>query len=76
MKLFLVDAICGIGFPSMQLALQAEMAGMARDGSWIRDRLEAASEETLQALYQGLREAREEIEAVLDEPESVIIHAH
>ena len=75
MKLFLVDAICGIGFPSMQLALQAEMAGLAHSGEWIRDRLQACEETALQELYQGLREAREEIESVVAEPESVIIHA-
>ena len=76
MKLLLVDAICGIGFPSMQLALQAEMTGMARDGEWMRDRLMVCREDQLQALYQGLREAREEAALETQPEQSVIIHAN
>ena len=34
MKTLVIDALVGIGFPSQQLALQCEMAGLARqDGN-------------------------------------------
>lgn len=73
MKTFLIDAIVGVGFPSALLAVEAERAGMASGGEWMRERLVRCEEPQLQALYQALREAREEAAA---EPESVIIHAH
>lgn len=83
MKILLVDAICGIGFPSMLLAEEATKVGLATytgnqhnwSWAWHRDRLLACDLDKLQALYQGLREAREENQRPA-EPESVIIHAH
>ena len=83
MKTLLVDAIIGVGFPSTLLSEEAVRVGMARYSGnqhvwmyeWIRERLERCEESQLQALYQGLREAREEA-AEKAQPESVIIHAH
>lgn len=75
MKTLLIDAIIGVGFPSLLLWAEAEKAGMASAGGWMRERLERCEESQLQALYQGLREAREEA-AAASTPESVIIHAH
>ena len=62
----LVDAIIGVGFPTQQLAIQCELAGMARaTGSktklefhWIRERLAACEEDKLQQLYTALKEAQ------------------
>jgi hypothetical protein len=64
MKTLIIDALCGVGFPSEQIALQCELAGLAvrsADGrwSWIRDRLEAAPQQMLEELYSAMREYRE-----------------
>lgn len=69
MKTLVLDAIIGVGLPSVTLALECERVGLARlagdpfdpHWEWIRDRLEACSLEQLQELYTGLREARDEI---------------
>ena len=62
----LVDAICGVGFPSVILAQECEKVGMAdfdtykQDWKWDRKALFNTSVDQLQELYQGLCEAREE----------------
>lgn len=74
MKTFLIDAIIGCGFPTFGLAHEAERVGMADfcgnqanpRWEWHREKLEALDENHLQALYQGLREAREDQVAVSD----------
>lgn len=59
----IIDAICGVGFPSVLLAQECERVGMADyDGSsWVWDRKALAKlpVETLQELYQGLCDERE-----------------
>ena len=67
-KTLLVDAICGVGFPSLPLAAECEKAGLAADAGnqwnpsylWRRERLQRCSINQLQELYEGLCEAREE----------------
>ena len=67
MKTLVVDAIVGVGFPSDQLAVQCEMAGLAlytgtkkkASWMWVRKALERCELEQLQELYQGLREERD-----------------
>lgn len=69
MKLLLTDAICGIGFPSVATAMEAEKSHMAYftgnqhnpEWKWIRGKLECLTEEQLQALYEGLRNDRERL---------------
>ena len=64
----LVDAICGVGFPSTLVAVESEKVGLARFignqwnecWEWIPERLIRCKIEQLQALYQGLCEARNE----------------
>ena len=62
-KQLLIDAICGVGFPSVLLAQECERVGMADyDGNiWVWDRkaLSKLPVETLQELYQGLCDERE-----------------
>jgi hypothetical protein len=66
MKTLVIDAICGVGFPTLTLSLECERKGVAyfagdtRAWRWHREALEAQSLEFLQALYESLREAREE----------------
>ena len=68
LKRLVVDAICGVGFPSMVLALECEKAGLATDIGpalstqfiWRRERLMRCRIDQLQELYQGLCEARDE----------------
>ena len=76
MKTLVIDAIVGIGFPSVLLADECRKAGLARNvpghepvyGNWVgnlnyewgRDQLEKIDLEKLQELYTALREAREE----------------
>lgn len=85
MKTLVIDAIVGIGFPSMLLADECRKAGLARSlaghepvyGDWVgnlsyewrRDQLEKVSEEKLQELYTAMRESREELEAAADPEE-------
>lgn len=67
-KTLLIDAICGVGFPSRLLAAECENAGLAVDVGpalttqhvWRRERLQRCSIDQLQELYEGLCEAREE----------------
>lgn len=67
MKTLLIDAIVGVGFPAVTLALECEKVGMARftgnqynpSWEWNRLALYKCSEEQLQELYQGVREERE-----------------
>lgn len=62
----LVDAICGVGFPSVILAQECESVGLAEYDlyhqrfEWDRKALFHVTIEQLQELYQGLCEAREE----------------
>lgn len=80
MKQLVIDAICGVGFPSLILAMQCEQLGLASpsgptDWHWNVDQLQACREEQLQELYEALCEARAEMEA-LDAPpaqESLIL---
>lgn len=68
----LVDAICGIGFPSVVLATECQKVGLAvftgsqnnPEWLWRRSMLEKISSEKLEELYQGLWEAREEARPV------------
>ena len=82
MKTLVIDAIVGVGFPSVVLAGECERVGLAKFNGdqwnpgwvWLRDRLEAVELESLQELYQGMREAREEnVITTPEEPESLII---
>ena len=64
-KTLIIDAVCGVGFPSQILAAECENAGMAVSvsyGQWVwrRERLQRCSIEQLQDLYEGLCVAREE----------------
>ena len=78
----LIDAICGVGFPSVILAQECERVGLARfdhllqEWRWDRKALWKVGLEPLQELYQGLCESREELltpTEPLDEPPSLII---
>ena len=68
LKRLVVDAICGVGFPSMLLAAECKKAGLAVDVGpalttqyiWRRERLQRCRIDQLQELYQGLCEARDE----------------
>lgn len=70
MKTLVIDAIIGVGFPSVVLASECERIGMAEytgtatgpSWAWRRERLEKCEEHQLQELYTALREAREENE--------------
>ena len=57
-----LDAVVGVGFPTIGIAIIAERQGLAYfDGKgtrWIRDKLAALSEEKLQALYTNLKVAQ------------------
>jgi hypothetical protein len=57
-----LDAVVGVGFPTIGIAIIAERQGLAFfDGKgtrWIRDKLAALSEEKLQALYTNLKVAQ------------------
>lgn len=77
--LLLVDAICGVGFPSCVLAQECERVGMATfvgnqwNEQWLWDRkaLLRLTPEVLQELYEGLCEQREANQlptAPLEEP--------
>lgn len=75
MKTLVIDAIVGIGFPSILLADECRKAGLAEftgnqwneKYEWRRDQLEKVELEKLQELYTALREAREE--GSVDEPD-------
>lgn len=81
MKTFLIDAIVGVGLPSILLAQEAERVGMADfcgnqhnpSWAWHRDKLERLEEPQLQELYQSLREARDELSESTDA--EGVIHA-
>ena len=69
-KRMVVDAICGVGFPSALLAQEcvktglAALVGHAADATnyiWRCDRLLKCSTESLQELYVGLCDARDEV---------------
>lgn len=84
-KDMVIDAICGIGMPSMLIATECEKVGMAEfsgnqwNPSWLwrRDRLAPLSVSQLQELYDGLYEARKDAQAPTDPaddvPSSIII---
>lgn len=83
-QLLLVDAICGVGFPSVLLAQECERVGLAdytgnqhsHHWTWDRKALLNISIDQLQELYSGLCEQREENmnpTESLDEPESRIL---
>ena len=68
-KQLLIDAICGVGFPSLILASQCEQAGLATMQphsaggplfTWDVIALGAVEVDQLQALYDGLCALREE----------------
>ena len=67
-KQLVVDAIMGIGFPSVVMAQECERVGLAQfsgdqwnpDWQWIRTRVEAIELDKLQELYEGLSQARED----------------
>lgn len=77
-QLLLVDAICGVGFPSVVLAQECESAGMAeydlynRQWQWDRKVLLACSEDQLQQLYEGLVEMREAAQMPTEPLEQII----
>ena len=87
-KELVVDAIVGIGFPSFVLGNECERVGLAKLISssytgqhyeWIRSRLEAVALDKLQELYEGLREAREELaeaqrQQPQDEPSLIVLN--
>lgn len=60
-KMLFVDAIVGVGFPTLQVGITAERDGLATvDGTavtfaWRRDALEALDLSTLQDLYTALK---------------------
>lgn len=63
----IIDAICGVGFPSITLADQCQRVGLADftgnqwnpDWAWDRKALWKIKIEDLQALYDGLCEQRD-----------------
>ena len=68
-KRLVVDAICGVGFPSTLLAQECEKAGLAvfignsydpQGWIWRREQLLKCSTESLQELYEGLCDARDD----------------
>ena len=82
--LLLVDAICGVGFPSITLADECERVGMANftgnqwnpAWEWDRKALLKLPAETLQELYEGLctqREKNMEPTAPLEDEPSLIV---
>lgn len=83
MKTLVIDAIVGIGFPSMLLAEECRKAGLAAFSGhqwsegyeWRRDQLEKVSEEKLQELHTAMRESREDLEAAAEpeEEKSLIV---
>ena len=62
-QLLLIDAICGVGFPSVILAQECERVGMAdahaTGWTWDRKALWKVGVDKLQELYGGLCEQRE-----------------
>jgi hypothetical protein len=62
-KMLFTDAVIGVGFPALQVAVDAERGGLAifvgnphnLEFSWNRDKLEELSLSTLQDLYTGLK---------------------
>ena len=71
MKTLVIDAIVGVGFPTLTLALSAEKSHMATyiggqfnaKHQWNRAKLEELTLETLKTIYEGLRSEREIQEA-------------
>lgn len=66
-KQLVIDAIVGVGFPSVVLAQECERVGLAHYGEeydqyfgWDRKALWAVSVDKLQELYDGLCEQREQ----------------
>jgi hypothetical protein len=85
MKTLIIDAICGVGFPGFSIGVEAERNQLAYfSGSsgnqgwrWRRDRLEMKSLEKLQALYENLRIARDEMRdmaAPVEKPREATVH--
>ena len=82
LKVLIIDAICGVGFPSHLLATECEKAGMAIYSQhhpdlyvWDRNALALSPISKLQALYQALCEARDEANAPATYPEpSGVLH--
>ena len=81
----LIDAICGVGFPSLLLAQECERVGLAdlnanRDGwLWNRKALWKVDTSQLQELYQGMCQTREDLlnptEPLEEPPQSLIMLA-
>jgi len=69
MRTLLIDAINGVGIPTMEMAVAYTKQGTARftgnqhnpDWAWAQDYLRSADEPTLQALYETLRTTRDEM---------------
>ena len=69
-KQLLVDAICGVGFPSIVLAQECEKVGMAEftgtvyepEWQWSRPALDGLPVSTLQELYEGLADKRDALD--------------
>lgn len=67
MKTLVIDAICGVGFPTLSIALTAERAHLAHyvggqnnaRHEWRREKLQELDQETLQMMYEGLRTERD-----------------
>ena len=68
MKTLIIDAICGVGFPSMIVASECEKLGLATftgdqhnpEWQWSREALAGCRIETLEELYGSLRTKREQ----------------
>jgi hypothetical protein len=66
-SVLVIDAIVGVGFPTIAAGVMAERAGLAtysrNQGEphwyWSRDKLKALPLPTLQELYLSLKEARD-----------------
>lgn len=73
-KTLLIDAICGVGFPSMILAEEcvkvgmAEFAGSHQAPEWRRPALQELPIDTLQELYDGLADKRDALFTQAPEP--------
>lgn len=66
LKVLVIDAICGVGFPTPMLGTACEQAGMARYDmesgvyEWRRNALARSTMPQLQQLYDALCEARDD----------------
>ena len=58
-RMLFIDAICGVGFPNEEVAVNAERGGLATSAGggfvWNRRILETLTTDTLQELYTSLK---------------------